>query len=71
MNRTAHLLAAVSALAAAIAPTAASAWGFEGHEVVADIARAELTPAVRVRVDALLAADTDPLTSHDMASEAT
>ena len=52
-------------------PTPALAWGYEGHEVIADIARDLLTPAVRARVDALLAADTDTLTAHDMASEAT
>jgi hypothetical protein len=55
----------------ALAPQAALAWGFEGHEVVATIARNYLTPQVRQRVDQLLAADTDSLTSHDMASEAT
>ena len=52
-------------------PSPALAWGYEGHEIVADIARAELTLAVRAKVDALLATDTDPLTGHDMASEAT
>lgn len=54
-----------------LAPQAALAWGFAGHEVVAAIARNYLTPEVRQRVDQLLAADTDSLTSHDMASEAT
>jgi hypothetical protein len=63
-----------SFLAAAVlvvVPVPASAWGFEGHQIVALIARAELTPAVRAKVDAILATDTDPLTEHDMASEAT
>jgi hypothetical protein len=59
-----------TALAAAL-PSPLFAWGYEGHEVVATIARAELTPAVRAKVDAILATDTDPLTGHDMASEAT
>ena len=49
----------------------ARAWGNEGHEVVALIAQAHLTPAARQKVNALLAADTDPLTAHDIAAEAT
>jgi hypothetical protein len=49
----------------------AAAWGDEGHEVVALVAQTYLTPAVRKKVDALLAADSDPLTAHTMASEAT
>lgn len=49
----------------------ALAWGYEGHEIVALIARAELTPAVRAKVDAILTTDTSDLTGHDMASEAT
>jgi hypothetical protein len=65
------LFAILLAAAAALLPPPAFAWGFGGHEVVADIARAELTPAVRAKVDALLASDTDTLTGHDMASEAT
>jgi hypothetical protein len=52
-------------------PNQAAAWGDEGHEVVALIAQAFLDPGVRNRVDALLAADTDNLTAHDIASEAT
>jgi S1/P1 Nuclease len=52
-------------------PRQAVAWGDEGHEVVALIAQAYLAPDVRKKVDALLAADTDPLTAHDIASEAT
>ena len=39
--------------------------------MIADIARDLLTPAVRAKLDALLAADTDPLTAHDMSAEAT
>ena len=67
------LLRVAAALVAGIllAPTSALAWGFEGHEIVASIARARLTPAVRAKVEALLAADTGTLTGHDMASEAT
>jgi hypothetical protein len=35
------------------------------------IAQPYLTPAVRKKVDALLAADSDSLTAHNMASAAT
>ncbi len=59
------------AVAGALHPTSASAWGYEGHRVIADIARAYLTPAARAKVDALLAADTDTLTPSDMASRST
>jgi hypothetical protein len=53
------------------APAPALAWGYEGHKVIAAIARGYLTPAVRVRLDALLASDADPLEPHDMLSAAT
>jgi hypothetical protein len=49
----------------------ALAWGDEGHEVVALVAQSFLEPDVRKRVNALLAADTDNLTAHDIASAAT
>ena len=52
-------------------PAVARAWGSEGHEIIADIAYAELAPALRARVDAALAADTDALTAHDIVAEAT
>jgi hypothetical protein len=57
--------------ALSLAPRPAAAWGYEGHKVVAAIARAYLTPAARSKVDALLAADTDTLEPHDMLSAAT
>jgi len=47
------------------------AWGDKGHEIVALIADSFLQPDVRRRVGAMLAADTDPLTAHDIAAEAT
>ena len=65
------LLPILSASLLATLPARAMAWGYEGHQVIADIARDLLTPAVRAKVDALLATDTDSLTAHDMASEAT
>jgi S1/P1 Nuclease len=49
----------------------AAAWGDEGHKIIALIAEHYLDPAVRSKVATLLAADTDPLTAHDIASEAT
>jgi hypothetical protein len=55
----------------AAVPQQAAAWGDDGHKVVALIAEHYLTPTAKRQVDALLAADTDPLTPHDIASEAT
>lgn len=60
------------ALAANIAqPRQALAWGDDGHKVVVLIAQSFLQGDVRKRVNALLAADTDDLTAHDIASAAT
>jgi len=61
------LLVAVAAIALLPVPPAL-AWGDEGHEVVALIAEANLDPAVLKKVRALLSADTDDLTAHDIAS---
>lgn len=47
------------------------AWGDDGHEVIALIAYAHLEPAVQTKIKALLAADPDPLTAHDIAAAAT
>jgi hypothetical protein len=52
-------------------PQQAAAWGDEGHAVVALVAQSFLEPAVRTQVNALLAADADNLTAHDIASAAT
>jgi hypothetical protein len=52
-------------------PQHALAWGDDGHKTVALIAQRYLTPAVKMQITAMLAADTDPLTKHDFASEAT
>jgi S1/P1 Nuclease len=46
-------------------------WGDDGHKTVALIAQQCLTPDVKKKVTAMLAADTDNLTQHDIASEAT
>jgi len=52
-------------------PRTALAWGDDGHKAVALIAQHYLIPAAKRQVDAMLAADTDSLTMHDIASEAT
>lgn len=68
-----HRTATAAALSIAIAggPAPALAWGDEGHEIVALVAQSFLDPPVRKKVAALLAADTDSHTAHDIASEAT
>jgi hypothetical protein len=64
-------LALVAATCALSFPAGAFAWGNEGHEIVAALARAYLTPQVRGQVDQMLAADRDTLTAHDMLDEST
>jgi hypothetical protein len=59
----------LSFLTLAALPQQAAAWGDEGHQVVALIARSFLETDVRKRVNALLAADTDSLTAHDKAGD--
>ena len=54
-----------------VAPRPVLAWGDEGHKVIGLIAEHYLDPAVRAKVATLLAADTDTLAGHDIASEAT
>lgn len=72
MTRRQHRLA-ITAVAAllALSPKSALAWGDEGHEIIGLIAERFLHPAVRAQVAAILAADPDNLTAHDIASEAT
>jgi hypothetical protein len=57
-------------IAGALLPGKAFAWDEEGHKIVALIADHYLDPAVKQKVDAMLASDTDTLTKHDIASEA-
>jgi Ni/Co efflux regulator RcnB len=71
-----RLIAAVlsHALCAALlflSARSASAWGDEGHEVIGLIADHYLQPAVRARVQAMLAGDDTGLVAHDIAHEAT
>jgi hypothetical protein len=65
------LLACILLCVALTSPHPAAAWGDEGHKVIALIAEHYLDPAVRANVTGLLTADTDTLTGHDIASEAT
>ena len=69
--RRVRLLLSLIALAASGAASTAHAWGFEGHQVIAAVARQRLTPQVRAKVEAILETDTDPLTGHDLENEAT
>lgn len=59
------------ALLVLAAPQPGWAWGEAGHRIIAIIAAGQLTPAARAGVDALLAADPDPLTTPDIAARAT
>ncbi len=59
-----------SLLACTAAPSS-FAWDERGHALVAQVAASYLTPAVRKRVDAILASDPDPTAPHDMAAAAT
>ncbi len=53
------------------APSPTLAWGFEGHQIVAEIARAFMTPKALASVDTMLVSDhSNNLTPHDMPSEA-
>ncbi|HEY2751722.1 S1/P1 nuclease [Phenylobacterium sp.] len=63
-----------SAVAAALAacPTAAGAWGDQGHEIIAALAKSYLKPAVLTKVNALLAAHQDNVPiAADMSTRAT
>ncbi|MGE3335269.1 MAG: S1/P1 nuclease [Rhodospirillaceae bacterium] len=68
MRNAALFLSAILAFGA-VQP--ASAFDDRGHEIIATVAAHYLTPAVRKQVDAMLKADTDALTPHDIAGAAT
>ena len=59
---------AIGAASLCVFAGSAFAWGNDGHEIIGHIAYDRLTPAVRARVDAMLAADSDTLTRPDFAS---
>jgi hypothetical protein len=70
--RLKNVLAGLALAASVVAlPSSGAAWGYEGHRIVAAIARTYLKPGVLRTLDALLAADTDTLEAHDMMSAAT
>lgn len=71
-SRGTHAVLLVAlAVGLAVLADPARAWGDEGHQVIALVADHYLQPMVRAKVAALLASDTDPLTAHDLPSEAT
>jgi len=63
--------AAAIAIVAALWSGPCHAWGDAGHAVIGLIAQSFLSPAARRQVDAMLAADTDSLTPHNIADAAT
>lgn len=65
------IAALMMAIVCLLLPTQAGAWGFEGHEIIAAIARAYVAPSTRERIDAILAEDPDASTGPDMLSRAT
>ena len=63
-------VAAVLVLSA-VFPAPALAWGDEGHEIIGLIAQSHLDPIALKKLRALLAADPDDLTTHDIAAAST
>jgi hypothetical protein len=60
-----------SVLLLMIAPHRAFAWGDDGHKTIAILAEQYLEPSVKTKIAAMLDADPDNLTPHDLASAAT
>lgn len=58
-------------LGALLAPSAARAWGDEGHEIIALVAYRHLEPRARAAVDQILGQDDDLLTDSDIVSRST
>ena len=55
-NRVARCLAGLAmVLSSVLGPSVTHAWGSQGHQVVASLALAQLTPKARAEVDRLLA----------------
>jgi len=65
------VLRILSLLMLAVASHQAFAWGDDGHKAIALIAQRYLEPAVKTKIEAMLKADPDNLTPHDLPSEAT
>jgi hypothetical protein len=64
-------IATVSLFLVLGASQTAFSWGDDGHKAIALIAQQCLTRSAKNQVTAMLAADADPLTAHDIANEAT
>jgi nuclease S1 len=62
------ILVAMALVASAMLSGPALASGDEGHEVIALIAQEHLNPIVQKKLRAFLAADTDNLTTHHIAT---
>jgi hypothetical protein len=58
-ERVASACACIAALSAFCMPLPAFSWGAEGHQVIAKLAEAQLTPKVRGEVNRLLALEPD------------
>jgi hypothetical protein len=65
------ILVVMALVVSAMLSGPALAWGDEGHEVIALIAQEHLNPIVKKKLRALVAADTDNLTTHDIAAAST
>jgi hypothetical protein len=66
-----RILAGAMLCAASVVSPSAMAWDDAGHRIVALVADHYLMPPVRMKVNAMLAADGDTLAGHDIASAAT
>jgi hypothetical protein len=69
--RQAAFSLALLACSVALPVYGALAWGDEGHRIIALVADRYLEISVRAKIAAMLAADADSLTAHDIASAAT
>jgi hypothetical protein len=54
------------ALVASLLPTLATAWGFEAHRLIADLAQRQLTGKARADIDGLLALEPDSTLGVDL-----
>jgi mono/diheme cytochrome c family protein len=68
-----RIMASIGALVCAIVLVSqdALAWSDDGHRIIALIAEHYLLPPARDKVKAMLSADSDSLTAHDIATEST
>jgi hypothetical protein len=71
VRQAAFALLALVACSIALPIHHALAWGDQGHRIIALVADQFLEAAVRTKIAGILAADTDSLAAHDIASAAT